>query len=245
MLFGLVIIGLAASMSIQSVIIIVVIAVPVLVLLKIVDNFSKARTLHPAYNHAIAIIAILTLVVVLGTALWFLPSYISGVLGERPGEAYQQQIVPTRAEQGLSALTRTALVNASPEEKVRIGMDKWKEWVRDGTKPKSNLEQTVVLTSSEFSTSYKDVSAFITISDSIRLEEGVAFLVSDGKNGYRPIYRQMPLRIDITSESQNNDLHLIGPNAGEYLLVIVRVRSKTQDALPTNPESFGLQVKVK
>jgi hypothetical protein len=147
---------------------------------------------------------------------------------------------------GKDALFNNQIDTDRLESQIKIAMDKWKEWVYEAIKPANEREQVLVWESSPFTQHYNDIKARMTVDDPARFVEGVAFLVKDGEassSGYRPVYKQVQLGIEPGSETKSNHLYLPKPDIGEVLFIIIRMKSKGDALLPSNPDDFNFRVK--
>lgn len=146
-------------------------------------------------------------------------------------------------------------IGASDDEKEAAGLNKVWEWVRDGLegyrypiggdgKPTTDKSQLAVIlrSKSRFIRYYSDIHGTITLKSHIKIEEGVAFLISYA--GGRPVYRQMHCKCDITSEKNGGDFTLVEPNPGEELFMILRLRHREGKALDGDCGSFGISLEV-
>lgn len=102
-------------------------------------------------------------------------------------------------------------------------MDRWFRWTWVDFKPDDDFRQCLLARSVSPFGRHGPIRAHVEIASDIELRDAAAFLARDagGKN-YRPVYRQMLL--DLPNKRTNSGtLYLDDTEAGEYLILILRV----------------------
>lgn len=195
--------------------------------------------------------------VVLGLALWFLPSIIVGCIDG--GTARLRTFVRSswRGEEvaiasnkfGDTALLGSLDASMSELDKDKYRMNRWLGWANDGIRPQSRREQVIVVESPEFDGYFRDMTLSVLSDRNVKFLEGVSFLVKNegGPGTYHPVYRQMHMSFEPTGDKPP-EVTLLAPGKGEKLIMILRAASRSPDEttmLPSNPTSFSIKLRLK
>lgn len=237
-------------------------------LLFVLDHARRTsnRAMQPKVNVFMWAITILLVIVLSAMSLlfvgWLCVRFYEGwrAISVTPAsEDFAEQSVKLDTELAHVALKQPSpnpIVEGDDAADYAVTMEKWKDWLRKGASPKPEADGSVreqFLVShdkfkSGFDRNYKDIGGVIEIDESLVLEDGACFLVSrHSREGILcPIYRQMPFHILVKNEVNTNRITLLEPRIGETLLLLIRVRmkSKLEGSVPTDPASYDVRFRV-
>jgi hypothetical protein len=157
----------------------------------------------------------------------------------------------TLPETGLYP-TLTALSDQNENERYYRTMNALEKWVSHGAQPLFKYQRVLYAVSDgRFKPPYGHITAKVAVSN-YPIVQGIAFLIKDdqGLPSGIPVkaFRQMPFEIQCVRsngklESATNHLHIVRPQLGERLLLLLVVQSVSQDDL-SRVESFSIDVNV-